>query len=341
MLSERTKVVAFTHVSNVLGTINPVAELCRRARAAGAVTVVDGAQAAPHLPLDMSALGCDLYVFSSHKMLGPTGIGVLYGRRAVLDAPRAHARRRRDDQGGLDRSRPVERSAVAFRAGHAPDRRGRGAHGGDRVSREARDGAGGRARGARWPARPSSSWRAIPGVTVYGPRADVGARRGRGVHRRGPAPPRRRRAARSRRGSPCGRATTARSRSCAGAASSAPRARASRSTTRRRRSRLSGARAGRRCVRGSELDDALPGPRDPFVSPRFGQLATFMLLPAADTPAGPRRRPAGHALRRWHVVPHGRPLRAARRARAVLADPTVEPRAQGPSLRAAARGRLR
>jgi cysteine desulfurase / selenocysteine lyase len=86
MLSERTKVVAFTHVSNVLGTITPVAQLCRRARAAGAVTVVDGAQAAPHLPLDMSALGCDLYVFSSHKMLGPTGIGVLWGRRAVLEA---------------------------------------------------------------------------------------------------------------------------------------------------------------------------------------------------------------------------------------------------------------
>ena len=86
MLSERTKVVAFTHVSNVLGTITPVAQLCRRARAAGAVTVIDGAQAAPHLPLDMSALGCDLYVFSSHKMLGPTGIGVLWGRRAVLDA---------------------------------------------------------------------------------------------------------------------------------------------------------------------------------------------------------------------------------------------------------------
>jgi cysteine desulfurase / selenocysteine lyase len=86
MLSERTKVVAFSHVSNVLGTITPVAQLCRRARAAGAVTVIDGAQAAPHLPLDMSALGCDLYVFSSHKMLGPTGIGVLWGRRAVLDA---------------------------------------------------------------------------------------------------------------------------------------------------------------------------------------------------------------------------------------------------------------
>jgi cysteine desulfurase/selenocysteine lyase len=86
LLSSRTKVVAFAHVSNVLGTITPVAQICARARAAGAVTVVDGAQAAPHLPLDMSALGCDFYVFSSHKMLGPTGMGVLWGRRAVLEA---------------------------------------------------------------------------------------------------------------------------------------------------------------------------------------------------------------------------------------------------------------
>jgi cysteine desulfurase/selenocysteine lyase len=86
LLGPRTRIVAFAHVSNVLGTINPVAVLCARARAAGAVSVVDGAQAAPHLPLDMSALGCDFYVFSGHKMLGPTGIGVLWGRRAALEA---------------------------------------------------------------------------------------------------------------------------------------------------------------------------------------------------------------------------------------------------------------
>jgi cysteine desulfurase / selenocysteine lyase len=85
LLGDRTRVVAFTHVSNVLGTVNPVAELCRRAREAGALTVVDGAQAAPHLGLDMSLLGCDFYVFSAHKMLGPTGIGVLYGRRSLLE----------------------------------------------------------------------------------------------------------------------------------------------------------------------------------------------------------------------------------------------------------------
>jgi cysteine desulfurase/selenocysteine lyase len=86
LLGSRTRIVAFTHVSNVLGTINPVARLAARAREVGAVSVVDGAQAAPHLPLDMSALGCDFYAFSGHKMLGPTGIGVLWGRRAALEA---------------------------------------------------------------------------------------------------------------------------------------------------------------------------------------------------------------------------------------------------------------
>jgi cysteine desulfurase/selenocysteine lyase len=86
LLGPRTRVVAFAHVSNVLGTIVPVAEVARRARRVGAVTVVDGAQAAPHVPLDMSSLECDFYVFSSHKMLGPTGIGVLWGRRAELEA---------------------------------------------------------------------------------------------------------------------------------------------------------------------------------------------------------------------------------------------------------------
>jgi cysteine desulfurase / selenocysteine lyase len=85
LLTPRARVVAFAHVSNVLGTITPAKEIIGKARAAGALTVVDGAQAAPHMRLDMSALGCDFYVFSAHKMLGPTGIGVMYGRRAVLD----------------------------------------------------------------------------------------------------------------------------------------------------------------------------------------------------------------------------------------------------------------
>ena len=86
LLTPRTRVVAFAHISNVLGTINPVAAMVAEARRTGALSVVDGAQAAPHLPLDMSLLDCDFYVFSGHKMLGPTGIGVLYGRGEVLEA---------------------------------------------------------------------------------------------------------------------------------------------------------------------------------------------------------------------------------------------------------------
>jgi cysteine desulfurase / selenocysteine lyase len=84
LLSARTRVVALTHVSNVLGTINPVVDIVRKAHAVGAVVVVDGAQAAPHLPLDLAAIGADFYVFSGHKMLGPTGIGALYGRKEAL-----------------------------------------------------------------------------------------------------------------------------------------------------------------------------------------------------------------------------------------------------------------
>jgi len=86
LLSERTKLAAVVHVSNALGTVNPVTELVAAARAAGAVTLVDGAQAVPHLPVDVRAIGCDFYVFSSHKMYGPTGVGVLYGREARLEA---------------------------------------------------------------------------------------------------------------------------------------------------------------------------------------------------------------------------------------------------------------
>jgi len=85
LLSPRTRLVAAAHVSNVLGTINPAADLVRRGREAGALVLLDGAQAAPHLPLDVAAIGCDFYVFSGHKMLGPTGIGVLYGRRETLE----------------------------------------------------------------------------------------------------------------------------------------------------------------------------------------------------------------------------------------------------------------
>lgn len=81
----RVKLVAVAHVSNTLGTINPVAEIARRAHAAGATVLVDAAQSAPHLPLDVRALDCDFLAFSGHKMLGPMGSGALWGRRAILE----------------------------------------------------------------------------------------------------------------------------------------------------------------------------------------------------------------------------------------------------------------
>jgi len=86
LLTADVRVFAFTHVSNTLGTINPVAELCARARKAGAVTVVDAAQSIGHMPVDVRAMGCDFLAFSGHKMAGVTGIGALYGRRALLES---------------------------------------------------------------------------------------------------------------------------------------------------------------------------------------------------------------------------------------------------------------
>ena len=86
LLSPRTRVVSVTHVSNVLGTVNPVGRIIEMAHQAGAVALIDGAQAIAHTPVDVQALGADFYVFSSHKMYGPTGVGVLYGRRELLES---------------------------------------------------------------------------------------------------------------------------------------------------------------------------------------------------------------------------------------------------------------
>ena len=86
LLGQNVKLVAVSHMSNVLGTINPVAEIGRRAHAAGALLLVDGAQSVPHMPVDVQALDCDLLAFSSHKMIGPTGIGALWGRLDLLES---------------------------------------------------------------------------------------------------------------------------------------------------------------------------------------------------------------------------------------------------------------
>jgi cysteine desulfurase / selenocysteine lyase len=86
LLGPRTRIVAVAHVSNSLGTVLPIGEITKRARAVGAVTVVDGAQAVSHMPVNVTELGCDFYAFSGHKLYGPTGSGVLWGRRSLLEA---------------------------------------------------------------------------------------------------------------------------------------------------------------------------------------------------------------------------------------------------------------
>jgi cysteine desulfurase/selenocysteine lyase len=85
MLTDRTRIAAVTHVSNAIGTVNPVRELVRAAHARGVPVLVDGAQAVPHLPVDVGELGCDFYAFSGHKLFGPSGIGALYGRAELLE----------------------------------------------------------------------------------------------------------------------------------------------------------------------------------------------------------------------------------------------------------------
>ncbi|OGT55300.1 MAG: cysteine sulfinate desulfinase [Gammaproteobacteria bacterium RIFCSPHIGHO2_12_FULL_42_10] len=107
LFTSKTKLVALTHVSNVLGTINPVREMIQIAHAHGVPVLVDGAQAVPHFAVDVAALDCDFYAFSGHKMYGPTGTGVLYGKRAHLDAMPPY-------QGGGDMIETVSFDKVTF-----------------------------------------------------------------------------------------------------------------------------------------------------------------------------------------------------------------------------------
>jgi cysteine desulfurase/selenocysteine lyase len=113
LLSDRTKLVSVSHMSNALGTILPVAEIVRLAKRVGARVLLDGCQAVTHLPVDVAALGCDFYVFSGHKLYGPTGIGVLWGRRALLDAMPPY-------QGGGDMIERVSWEGTTFKP--APQR---------------------------------------------------------------------------------------------------------------------------------------------------------------------------------------------------------------------------
>jgi SufS family cysteine desulfurase len=120
MLSRRTRVVAFSHVSNVLGYVNPAKEMCALARDVGAGVVIDGAQGAPHVKVDVQDLDCDFYVFSGHKMLGPMGTGVVWGRRELLDTmPPYHVGSNMAHDVDFDGA-DFERGAQRFQAG-TPD----------------------------------------------------------------------------------------------------------------------------------------------------------------------------------------------------------------------------
>ncbi len=120
LLSKRTRLVAFSHVSNVLGLVNPAREICALARESGARVAIDGAQSAPHVTIGVQDLGCDFYVFSGHKMLGPMGTGVVWGRQELLDAmPPFHVGSNMAHDADFEHS-TFEHGALKFQAG-TPD----------------------------------------------------------------------------------------------------------------------------------------------------------------------------------------------------------------------------
>ena len=120
LVSAKTRLIAFSHVSNVLGLVNPAKEICALARQAGTCVVIDGAQSAPHVSVDVQDLGCDFYVFSGHKMLGPMATGVAWGRLELLDAmPPYHVGSNMAHEVDFDRA-VMEHGALKFQAG-TPD----------------------------------------------------------------------------------------------------------------------------------------------------------------------------------------------------------------------------
>jgi cysteine desulfurase/selenocysteine lyase len=120
MISGKTKLIAFSHVSNVLGLVNPAKDICTLARTAGARVVIDGAQSVPHVSVDVQDLGCDFYVFSGHKMLGPMATGVAWGRLELLDAmPPYHVGSNMAHEADFERA-SMEHGALKFQAG-TPD----------------------------------------------------------------------------------------------------------------------------------------------------------------------------------------------------------------------------
>ena len=144
LISDRTKIVAVTHQSNVTGTVPPVSEIAALAHARGALVVADGAQSVPHQPVDVTTLGADFLAFSAHKMLGPSGIGVLWGTARAARGHAAVRHRRLDDRGGPDGGLDVPAAAGAVRGRRPGCRAGRRPGRGLRLP--------GRARHARtWP----------------------------------------------------------------------------------------------------------------------------------------------------------------------------------------------
>ena len=146
LLGPRTKMVAITQMSNALGTVVPVKEVVKLAHARGIPVLIDGAQAAVHLDVDVRDLDCDFYVFTGHKLYGPTGIGVLYGKYAHLGGDAAVQRRRRDDPRSVRGPHHLWRTAAQVRGWHAADRAGDRARRGHRLRQFDRQGAHPRAR---------------------------------------------------------------------------------------------------------------------------------------------------------------------------------------------------